>query len=400
MYMKKKLISVFVTVVMLLAMFPGAFSVKANAAAKPAAVKKKVTLYTDSPKYKIELKNVADNAKITYKSSNKSIITVKKGKVTPKSVGTAKVTVKVVQNEKTYKIKITFAVKEKLKTEAEDYSEEVISKSNLASLNGDERDVYSALLSGKTDDLGASAKALYDSVKELASQLKGKTEYDTVKSIHDYLVRNTVYTYGGSEVHTLNYALNMKRCVCDGYAKAFFFLCKACGLDTILIGGKAWNSDGTELHAWNKVKIGGKWYSIDVTWDDPVPDDPGTVIYDYFLIRDADLKEDHEWDDAGIPDAVSDDLGIVYQQYKDYEKYDDAESGYRYIETTLTDFAKKKVRGTSLELNILVKKGDDSFMDQCTKLLDNLHNKYGCGYSYYFESAGFYGLRCEIKLVY
>ena len=29
------------------------------------------------------------------------------------------------------------------------------------------------------------------------------------------------------------------------------------------------NSDSME-HVWNLVKIGAKWYNIDVTWDDPV----------------------------------------------------------------------------------------------------------------------------------
>ncbi len=395
--MKKKLISALVAVVMLLTMFPGTFSVRVNAAAKPASVKKKVTLYTDSPKYKIELKNVEDNAKIIYKSSDKSVITVKKGKVTPKGVGTAKVTVKVKQNDKTYKVKITFTVEEPV---VEDYSEEAVSKSNLASLYKVERDVYSAILSGKTDDLSKDAKLLYDSVFEIAAELKGKTEYVTVKNIHDYLVLNMAYTYGGNEVHMLDYALSTGRCVCDGYAKAFFFLCKACGLDTILIDGTAWSSSGSELHAWNKVKIDGKWYSIDVTWDDPVPDEPGTVRYDYFLVTDADLSNDHKWEDEGIPDAVSDDLGIIYQQYKDYEKYDDARSAYDYIYNTLVAFAKEKKRGSSITLKLLVKGAGDSLANSCASLLGNLHDTYGCGYSYEFEGAGFYGLRINITLNY
>ena len=38
-----------------------------------------------------------------------------------------------------------------------------------------------------------------------------------------------------------------------------------------IISGIGTNSDGeTESHAWNYVQIEGKWYAIDVTWDDPI----------------------------------------------------------------------------------------------------------------------------------
>lgn len=36
------------------------------------------------------------------------------------------------------------------------------------------------------------------------------------------------------------------------------------------------NSDSME-HVWNLVKIGAKWYNIDVTWDDPVDSIRGKI---------------------------------------------------------------------------------------------------------------------------
>ena len=272
--------------------------------------------------------------------------------------------------------------------------------SNDASLFRDERTVLSALKTGKTENLSGNAKALYERVTSLAAKLKGKTEYATVKNIHDYLVNNIVYTFGGQEVHTLDCALNTGKCVCDGYAKAFFFLCTANDIEAILIGGTAWDGAGSQLHAWNKVRIDGKWYSIDVTWDDPVPDTPNVVRYEYFLIRDEDIANDHKWDDKGIPDAVMDDLGIIYKQYEDYEKFEDAKSGWEYVSTKLNEFARNKARGTSLKLNVLVKGDGDAFIDNCIRLTEDLYNTYGCGYSYYFESAGFYGVKCDIELFY
>jgi transglutaminase/protease-like cytokinesis protein 3 len=37
-------------------------------------------------------------------------------------------------------------------------------------------------------------------------------------------------------------------------------------------------------HAWNIVKVEGKWYNIDLTWDDPLSYNGEAVLtYDYFL---------------------------------------------------------------------------------------------------------------------
>ena len=45
------------------------------------------------------------------------------------------------------------------------------------------------------------------------------------------------------------------------------------------------------------------WYHIDVTWDDPVPDKQNEVRYNYFLLSDEQLAEDHEWDRTQYPVA-------------------------------------------------------------------------------------------------
>ena len=104
--MKKKLLYSFL--IFALAVILGASvlnAVEVNAASKPAMQKKKVTLYTNSEPYTIQINNLAKNATVTYKSSNKKIVTVsKKGVVTPVVAGKASVKATVKQNGKTYKI--------------------------------------------------------------------------------------------------------------------------------------------------------------------------------------------------------------------------------------------------------------------------------------------------------
>ena len=131
------------------------------------------------------------------------------------------------------------------------------------------------------------------------------SEYEKVKSIHDYIVNNTQYDYDNllngtvpevshSPLGVLQYGV----AVCQGYAYAFELLCDLSGLECEFVGGVA----GGGGHAWNQVKVDGKWYNIDVTWDDPIYYFNGVLTpylsYDYFLVSDAVLYQDHVTEDA------------------------------------------------------------------------------------------------------
>lgn len=54
--------------------------------------------------------------------------------------------------------------------------------------------------------------------------------------------------------------------VCEGYAKSFKVLCDQFGIPCVLIGGRVLSTG--EGHMWNGVQLNGKWYLVDVTWDD------------------------------------------------------------------------------------------------------------------------------------
>ena len=48
-----------------------------------------------------------------------------------------------------------------------------------------------------------------------------------------------------------------KEAVCDGYSKAYDFLCKKAGLETIYV------TSFEQMHAWNMICIDNAWYHID-----------------------------------------------------------------------------------------------------------------------------------------
>ena len=109
--------------------------------------------------------------------------------------------------------------------------------------------------------------------------LQGKTDYQKVYAIYDYICDHISYDYLHLEdmSYTLKNsaygALVHKRAVCQGYANLFYRLLLEEGIDNRLIAGDA----GGEGHAWNIVKLGDVYYNADTTWD------AGYDTWDYFL---------------------------------------------------------------------------------------------------------------------
>ena len=157
---------------------------------------------------------------------------------------------------------------------------------------------YSENFSNKSDVDTALSKI--DAVKNnVLSNLTGD-DYENIKMIHDYLIENTEYdqNYESTDPYSLYSALIENKAVCEGYVKAFKYLTNAAGIECELVQGTATNSEGvTENHAWNCVYLDGKWYYIDVTWDDPII--IGNAIglsdynYRYFLKGSQTFNEDH-----------------------------------------------------------------------------------------------------------
>jgi hypothetical protein len=125
-------------------------------------------------------------------------------------------------------------------------------------------------------------------------------DYKDIKIIHDYLVDSIEYdqNYESRDSYSIYGAFIDKKVVCEGYAKAFKYLANAAGIECELVQGVATNSEGvTESHEWNAVYLDGKWYYIDVTWDDPIIVGNGITLasyhYKYFLKGSSFFDKDH-----------------------------------------------------------------------------------------------------------
>lgn len=169
-----------------------------------------------------------------------------------------------------------------------------------------EMDYFTTKVKKKQAD--AKLKALGASIKS-----KNKTELARVQAINEYLVLNTSYPdlkknkNLTEDIYTSYGLLNNKLAVCQGYATAAYAMLKAAGLQVRYVVGDGYNKDGEpEAHAWNKVRIDGKWYNLDVTWNDPLPNRPHTVSYQYFLLSDKVFNKNHVAANASAYPAATD----------------------------------------------------------------------------------------------
>lgn len=136
-------------------------------------------------------------------------------------------------------------------------------------------------------------QAVNAEVKEVLADLKvkGKSDYQKVKLIHDFIVNNTRYQFT-SNCYSAYGALVEGRAVCQGYAQLAYKMLTEAGVKCYTITGTANNGSGAQTHAWNMVRIGKKWYYLDVTWDDPTGG--GDVLqYEYFLAGKRQFEKSH-----------------------------------------------------------------------------------------------------------
>ena len=149
-----------------------------------------------------------------------------------------------------------------------------------------------AYLEGRREMLSEeNAKTLAAAQKIVEQYVSDEMDmYSKIKAFHDFLIHFNNYQINGDRSHAAAGALIDGTAVCEGYSEAFQLLCYLAGIDCRLISGTA----GGQEHAWNKVKLYDNWYNVDVTWDDPVSTTP-LLLYDYFLVGDDTLAQDHQW---------------------------------------------------------------------------------------------------------
>ncbi len=163
-----------------------------------------------------------------------------------------------------------------------------------------------------------------ESEKILELVPKDADDYEKALFIHDYLVKNTSYeiryeTLPNARkqlVYNAYGCIVNHRAVCQGYAQAFKYLMDRLGIESgVVTGGN---------HAWNYIRLGGEYYWIDCTWDDPVysgDSEPDRVDHKYFCITSEKLLRDHTIDEdieanLFVPECTATEFSYSQQKKK------------------------------------------------------------------------------------
>lgn len=138
-------------------------------------------------------------------------------------------------------------------------------------------------------------KAVNQKVNKVSKQIqkKGKTAYKRISMVYKYVIDHVRY----DERKNCNYSaydgFYKKRTVCNGYVMMVYKLLMKQGIPCKIVTGSVKEGQNWYLHAWNMVKIKGKWYNLDACSDDA---DDGQVYADYFLKSDKTFSRDHKKD--------------------------------------------------------------------------------------------------------
>lgn len=126
-------------------------------------------------------------------------------------------------------------------------------------------------------------------IKNVVKDEKDKKQI--IKLIHDYIIKNTKYDSDRANKKIIKYKSDSAYGVllegygiCGGYSDAMSLFLHYYDIPNFKVE--------SEDHVWNAVYLNGKWYHLDLTWDDPVMSDGShTLIHDYFLIDSVELEK-------------------------------------------------------------------------------------------------------------
>lgn len=142
-----------------------------------------------------------------------------------------------------------------------------------------------------TADTAAWISKVDSALAALSAQMDtAATLPDQALVLHDYMASHYHYA---TDYDTNNEAfypgaiLTKGSGVCQAYAYLYQYLFCKRGVECYTV------SSSSMGHAWNLIRINGKYYHIDVTWDDPVNDYFGQARHNYFLLSDKRISDEN-----------------------------------------------------------------------------------------------------------
>lgn len=131
---------------------------------------------------------------------------------------------------------------------------------------------------------------------------KQDNDFKKIKYVHDKLIEISQYhDYTDEEKDSYQSIVSIfdsGNTVCAGYSYGFKFIMDKLGIKSIATRDIG-NEDESKNHIWNMVELYGKWYNLDITWDNKIEKE-GRISYNYFLKKNDEFYTDHRMQ-KGIP---------------------------------------------------------------------------------------------------
>lgn len=168
--------------------------------------------------------------------------------------------------------------------------------------------IAEAYHSGDRSQLDETDLAILDKAAEVIDSVitADMSDYEKELAVHDYIIKNCTYDRGSLAVipspaehggDPYGVLIN-GTAICKGYATTFRLFMEMLDIPCETVFYLDPMSSAHD-HAWNIVTIDGSPYYVDVTWDDPIPDDDERLTYhEYFNVSRHTLDYDHELSDS------------------------------------------------------------------------------------------------------
>ena len=165
-------------------------------------------------------------------------------------------------------------------------------------------------------------RAIYDEAERVLSRIlaDGMTDLEKERAVYAWVTWNVGYDWTQNDPlaetnrdsFTPYGGLVARKAVCLGVASTFELL-----MDCVTVVGASFNSE--EDHAWNMVRLDGRWTCADPTWDmydagaggmyaagspELEPEQWGPAYWKFFNVTSDYMAEnDHQWDYASVPET-------------------------------------------------------------------------------------------------
>lgn len=148
------------------------------------------------------------------------------------------------------------------------------------------------------DNLTSREKQLLAEAQKVVHAIEASTDGEFLWALQEALAGRIDYvTDSSTRDDDCAFALLLGRANCDGYADAFDLCAGLAGYETKMISGYYHDSRGRIVpHAWNCVRLGGQWYTVDVTWADAK-----TLRPFYFLMGQDRAGKEYVWPEEFFP---------------------------------------------------------------------------------------------------